>query len=114
MYKIGIVDDQRPLSLGTNFLPSKIGKFSTINADGQVIVDKNLPKETFYQEISYKRKEWHGPDQVEMEGSKLIARERYQCQRLDASNVRITVSEIDNELFFSLSVNLTKIICCIN
>lgn len=27
-------------------------------------------------------------------------RERYQRQRLDAPNVRITVSEIDNELFF--------------
>ena len=45
----------------------KIGKFSTINADGQVVVRKDLPKETFYQEISYKWKEWHGPDQIERE-----------------------------------------------
>lgn len=100
LHKLGIVDDQLPLSLGTNFLPSKIGKFSTINADGQVVIRKDLPKETFYQEISYKWKEWHGPDQIEREGTKSIARERYQRQRLDAPNVRITVSEIDNELFF--------------
>lgn len=54
-------------------------------------------------------------DQIRLrEGTKSIARERYQRQRLDAPNVRITVSEIDNELFFSLSVNLMKTICCIN
>jgi hypothetical protein len=100
LYKLGLLDEQLPLTAGTAFLPAKIGKFSTINADGEVIIRKDLPKETFYQEIFYTWKEWHGPDQVEMEGSKSIARERYPRQRLDAPNVRVTISHIDNELFF--------------
>ena len=90
LHRLGILDDQLPLTVGTTFLPAKIGKFSTINADGQIVIRKDLPKETFYQEIFYTWKEWHGPDQVEMEGSKSIARERYQRQRLDAPNVRVT------------------------
>lgn len=99
LHRLGILDDQLPLTVGTTFLPAKIGKFSTINADGQIVIRKDLPKETFYQEIFYTWKEWHGPDQVEMEGSKSIARERYQRQRLDAPNVRVTVSSIEDELF---------------
>lgn len=100
LYKLGIIDKQLPLSEGTIFLPAKVGKFSTINADGKIIIRKDLPKETFYQEIFYKWKQWHGPDQIEKEGNKLIARERYQRQRLDAPDVRVTVSNIDGELFF--------------
>ena len=78
LIKIGLTQDFLPLVEGIDFLPSKIGKFSTINADGLVVVRKDLPKEKFYQESAYTWKEWHGKEQVEFSGTRSQERFRYQ------------------------------------
>lgn len=99
LIKIGLTQDFLPLVEGIDFLPSKIGKFSTINADGLVVVRKDLPKEKFYQESAYTWKEWHGKEQVEFSGTRSQERFRYQRERLAAPNIKVTTIKIENSIW---------------
>lgn len=99
LLNIGITQDFIPLVEGIDFLPSKIGKFSTINADGLVIIRKDLPKEKFYQDLSYTWKEWHGREQVEFSGTRGYERFRFQRNRLDAPNTKVTTINIENSIW---------------
>lgn len=99
LLNLGLTPDFLPLVQGIDFLPCKIGKFSTINADGLVVLRKDLAKERFYQEFSYTWKEWHGKEQVEVSGTRSQERFRFQRERLAAPNIRITTIKIENSIW---------------
>lgn len=84
---------------GQAFLPNKIGKFSKINADGKTIIRKDLPKETAFQELKYKRFEFHGRDRVEVEDSTWRRYKRYVKEGLPAPNVNIKCIVSNDEKF---------------
>ncbi len=96
---IGLTKDFLPLVEGIDFLPSKVGKFSTINADGLLVVRRDLPKEKYYQELSYTWKEWHGKEQVEFSGTRSQERFRFQRERLDAPNTKVTTIKIEKSIW---------------
>jgi hypothetical protein len=63
--RAGFVEGAAP---GARILPAAVGKTSRHNADGTWRTRRDLPKEPRYLgSRSWKRKEWHGNEQVEVE-----------------------------------------------
>lgn len=87
---------------GEAFLPSKLGKASEINADGKVIIRRDLPKETVSQELEYTRFEFHGPDKIEVEDSTWRHYKRFVRERLPAPNAMLKCISSNDEKFLMI------------
>ncbi len=101
--KIGISSDL--VDEGFSFLPAVIGKTSNINANGKIIVRRDLPKETVYREFEYTRTEFHGRDNpVEVQGSAWRRYERYPRENFPAPSVNLTVGRVLTDLYFFIEI----------
>lgn len=80
-----------PFENGDTVLPSIVGPKSRFNAEGKYYPRKDLPKETFYQELWSKRIEFHGPERVENEDLHYIPRERYQKGFIPPAGVELQI-----------------------
>ncbi len=97
--KLRQVSDKVLWADGEAFLPSKIGKTSKINADGKVIIRRDLPKESVSQELKYTRSEFYGPDRREVDESTWRTYQRFVRERLPAPNVNIKCIVSNDEKF---------------
>ena len=93
------ISDRASWKDGEAFLPSKNGKFSKINADGKIIIRRDLPKETASHELKYTRFEFHGPDRREVEDSTWRYYQKFVRERLAAPNVNVKCIVSNDEKF---------------
>lgn len=100
--KLRQVSDKVSWEDGEAFLPSKIGKTSKINADGAVIIRRDLPKESVSQELKYTRSEFHGPDRREVDESTWRTYQRFVRERLPAPNVPVKCIANNDEKFLMI------------
>jgi len=104
LLKIGVTPDS--ISEGLTFLPAVIGKTTNINANGQTIIRRDLPKETIYREFDFTRTEFHGRDNpVEVQGSAWRRYERYPRQTLPAPSVNLSIGKVSNDLYFFIEID---------
>lgn len=90
---------------GESFIPNKIGKFATFNADGKEIVRKDLPKEMASAPFNYVRKEWHGNEQVEKHETTYRHYIRYPRDIVPAPNVAVKCLNFKNEKIFAIELD---------
>jgi len=86
------------LANGDTVLPAPLfGPISQYNADGRVIVHKDLPMETAYRQIEWHWTEWRGRYDSE-EQSKIVdvPYKRYPRTLIPPLGVELTVSQVDN------------------
>ena len=84
---------------GETVLPAPLfGPISRYNADGRVMVHKNLPMETAYRQIEWHWTEWRGRYDSE-EQSKIVdvPYKRYPRTFISPPGVELTVSQVDND-----------------
>lgn len=91
--RAGFTDDAEA---GARILPAGIGRVSRLNADGSWRVRRDLPKERRYVgSRSWRRTEWHGRDQVEVEETVDIHRLCFPREFIPPPSVEVTL--IDHE-----------------
>lgn len=101
--KLMKISDRVSWEGGEAFLPSKIGKTSKINADGKVIIRRDLPKQMASQELKYTRFEFDGPDsRREVDESTWRTYQRFVRERLPAPNVLVKCITSNNEEFLMI------------
>lgn len=100
------ISDQDSWNDGEAFLPNKIGRYSTINADGKEIVRRDLAKEIVTQAFYYTRYEFHGRNnRVEIEDMAWRSYSRYPRETLPAQNVHVNCIETDGEKNLVIAFN---------
>ena len=96
------ISDNDDWQNGESFIPNKIGKFSTFNADGKEIIRNDLPKEMASAPFNYVRKEWHGNEQVERNETTYRHYLRYPRDIIPAPNVPIQCLNFNNEKILAI------------
>lgn len=90
---------------GEAFIPNKIGKYTTFNADGREIVRKDLPKEVASAPFNYIRKEWHGNEQVEIHETAYRHYPRYPRDMIPAPNAAVKCLNFKDEKIFAIELD---------
>lgn len=82
------------LKLGETVLPdSKLGPRARFNSFGKYIIHRDRPKEECHRMHYWTYKQWHGPDQVEVEESKVITYYRYARTLVPPPSLHLTIAQ---------------------
>lgn len=101
------ISDNGDWQNGESFIPNKIGKYSTFNADGKEIVRNDLPMESASTPFNYVRKEWHGKEQVEIHETTYRHYLRYPRDIIPAPNVAVKCLNLQNEKILAIELDST-------
>lgn len=88
--------------LGESVLPNTIGPTTRRNADGKIVIRKDLPKEKYTYTIEWPRKQWAGPDKTEEVTTFVdITRERAPREIVAMYNNYLTITEKSGEKYIT-------------
>lgn len=100
------ISDREKWLHGESFLPNKVGRFSSRNADGRELVRRDLPKEKVTRSF------WTTKSQFDGRGSRSIVSdfvtrtyERYPRELMPAQNTAILVLEHGSEKYFFIKID---------
>ncbi len=90
--RLGLVGFTSEVEVGETVLPSVIGPATRYNAEGRVIVHRDRPKETLYQQVEWTWEEWHGRDRVERTEFRERAYQRYPRTPVPPPAIELSVA----------------------
>ncbi|MDY6483146.1 hypothetical protein SKM54_11930 [Acinetobacter faecalis] len=103
--RLKMISDKIDWLHGESFLPNKIGRFSTLNAEGKEIIRKDLPKEEVTRTFWTSRSQFDGRDS-RITVTDFVSRtyKRYPRERLAAPHVPVVCVKNNTDLFFLIEI----------
>lgn len=85
-----------PPKIGQRLLPSKIGPTTRRNAEGWHIVRRTEPMEKVYRQVEWTRKQWNGPDMIEVTNTVDVPYWRYPRTKHLPWSVELSIAATDD------------------